>query len=142
MFRRPPFVPGPTRRRPEIPVRHRITLSLATLLLSAPVVPLGAQGGPSDSRPAPRVAATRAPAAARAPNVDALKRDALRSLDSMQTLTQQMVDQIFSFSELGFHEVETSRYIVGVLRKNGFEVTEGVAGLPTGWVARWGSGKP
>jgi aminobenzoyl-glutamate utilization protein B len=29
-----------------------------------------------------------------------------------------------------------------VLRRNGFTVTEGVAGMPTAWVATWGSGKP
>ena len=29
-----------------------------------------------------------------------------------------------------------------LLRDNGFEVEEGVAGIPTAWVARWGSGKP
>src|SRR5688572_20709206 len=51
-----------------------------------------------------------------------LKRDALRAVDSMSTLTQQMVDMLFSFGELGFHEVETSRYLTDVLEKNGFTV--------------------
>jgi aminobenzoyl-glutamate utilization protein B len=53
-----------------------------------------------------------------------------------------MVDQIFSFGELGFQEVETSRYLVGLLRRQGFRVDSGVAGIPTAWVASWGSGKP
>ena len=53
-----------------------------------------------------------------------------------------MVDEIFSFSELGFQEVETSAYITGILEKNGFQVTRGVAGMPTAFVATWGSGKP
>ena len=53
-----------------------------------------------------------------------------------------MVDIIFSFGELGYQEFETSRYLVGILRKNGFTVTEGTAGMPTAWVATWGSGKP
>ena len=53
-----------------------------------------------------------------------------------------MVDEIFSFSELGFQEVETSAYVTGVLEKNGFTVTRGVAGMPTAFVASWGSGKP
>ena len=29
-----------------------------------------------------------------------------------------------------------------MLEKNGFRVERGVAGMPTAWVARWGSGKP
>src|SRR5712664_103479 len=53
-----------------------------------------------------------------------------------------MVDQIFSFAELGFQETETSRYLVDLLRKNGFTVREGIAGIPTAWVATWGTGKP
>jgi aminobenzoyl-glutamate utilization protein B len=53
-----------------------------------------------------------------------------------------MVDQIFSFGELGFQEFETSRYLVALLRANGFTVEEGVAGIPTAWVATWGSGRP
>ena len=57
-------------------------------------------------------------------------------------LAQVMVDSIFSFGELGFQEVETSRYITGVLRDNGFEIEEGIAGIPTAWMARWGSGSP
>ena len=31
---------------------------------------------------------------------------------------------------------------MGILRKEGFQVEEGYAGIPTAWVATWGSGKP
>src|SRR4029079_12349699 len=61
---------------------------------------------------------------------------------SLSTLTQQMVDQVFSFGELGFQEVETSKYLTGVLEENGFTVQRGFAGVPTAWVAKWGSGSP
>ena len=53
-----------------------------------------------------------------------------------------MVDEIFSYAELGFQEHNTSRYVTGILEKNGFAVQRGVAGIPTAWVATWGSGKP
>jgi aminobenzoyl-glutamate utilization protein B len=69
----------------------------------------------------------------------ALKQQAIRMVDSMSTFTQQMVDQIFSFGELGFQEEETSKYLTGVLEKNGFTVTRGVSGIPTAWVAIWRS---
>ncbi len=75
-------------------------------------------------------------------NLEPLKQEALQNVESMSALTRQMVDMIFSFSELGFQEVETSAYITAILRENGFEVTEGVSGMPTAWVARWGSGHP
>jgi aminobenzoyl-glutamate utilization protein B len=68
-----------------------------------------------------------------------LKQQAIRMVDSMSTFTQQMVDQIFSFGELGFQEEETSKYITGILEKNGFTVTRGVSGIPTAWIAVWRS---
>lgn len=74
--------------------------------------------------------------------LEALKAEALAAVDEMSELTQQMVDMIFSFGELGFQEYETSRYVCDILRRNGFEIETGVAGIPTAWLARWGSGKP
>ena len=72
----------------------------------------------------------------------ALKQEVAAEVDRMQVFTQQMVDQLFSFGELGFQEFESSKYLVGVLRQNGFTVTEHVGGIPTAWLATWGSGKP
>ena len=74
--------------------------------------------------------------------LEALKREAAADVAARARFTQQMVDQIFSYGELGFQEVETSRYLTRVLRDSGFTVREGVAGIPTAWVATWGSGKP
>jgi len=76
------------------------------------------------------------------PAVDALKQEARDAVRANATLTQQIVDSIFSFSELGFQEFETSAYVTGILEKEGFTVTRGVAGMPTAFVASWGSGKP
>jgi aminobenzoyl-glutamate utilization protein B len=76
------------------------------------------------------------------PPLEELKSEARALVDQRKTFTQQMVDEIFSFSELGFQEVETAGFITGLLEKNGFQVTRGVAGMPTAFVASWGSGKP
>jgi aminobenzoyl-glutamate utilization protein B len=76
------------------------------------------------------------------PNLEDLKKEALQEIDRRQTFTQQMVDQIFSYSELAFQEYETSRYVTAILEKNGFKIERGVAGIPTAWVATYGSGKP
>src|SRR5437667_1408508 len=70
-----------------------------------------------------------------------LKQEAISEVDKLQVLTQQMVDQIYSYSELGFQEYETSRYVSGLLEKNGCKVERGVARIPTAWVASNGSGK-
>jgi aminobenzoyl-glutamate utilization protein B len=74
--------------------------------------------------------------------LEVLKRDLAAEIDGMQSLTQQMVDMLFSFAEPGFQEFETKKYCTQILRNNGFDIEENVAGMPTGWTARWGSGKP
>src|SRR5687767_2869499 len=68
------------------------------------------------------------------PRVAKLKQEAVADVESMRELTQQMVDSVFSFAELGFQEFETHRYIVGILKKNGFTVQEGIAGIPTAFM--------
>jgi aminobenzoyl-glutamate utilization protein B len=73
---------------------------------------------------------------------EAYKTEVIASVDGMAKMAQEMVDSVFSFGELGHQEIETSKYLTGVLEKNGFTITRGVADIPTAWVATWGSGKP
>jgi aminobenzoyl-glutamate utilization protein B len=63
-------------------------------------------------------------------------------INSMAKQSQVMVDMVFSFGELGFQEIETSKYLTGVLKKEGFKIEQGIAGIPTAWIATWGSGHP
>lgn len=79
---------------------------------------------------------------AQSPSPDVLKQAAQEMVDSRTKFTQQMVDMIFSISELGYQERNTSDYILSILEKDGFQVQRGVAGMPTAFVASWGSGKP
>jgi aminobenzoyl-glutamate utilization protein B len=76
------------------------------------------------------------------PHVEALKKEVAADIETMRVQTQQMVDQVFSYGELGFQEFETSKYLTGILEKNGFRIERGYAGIPTAWMATWGSGKP
>lgn len=72
----------------------------------------------------------------------AMKADLAGQIDGMKKQAQVMVDSVYSFGELGFQEFETSKYLSGILEKEGFKVERGVAGIPTAFVATWGSGKP
>ena len=71
-----------------------------------------------------------------------LKAESADKVEGLRDFTQQMVDMIYSFGELGFQEVETSRYITDILEENGFAVERGISGMPTAWMATWGSGEP
>ncbi len=114
---------------------HRGVVWLAFVALIA----LGATASPTTQ--ATPAASASAPAAA-PPELAAYKQEVATSIDGMYDLAQQMVDSVFSFGEIGFQEFETERYLTGILEREGFTLERGVAGVPTAWTARFGSGKP
>src|SRR5260221_1533241 len=115
--------------------RLRLSTMLAALLLCDSAIAAAQRGNPSAADSIKyRYASTS--------QLDALKAEAAREIDGKAKMIQEMVDQVFSYGELGFQEFETSKYLSNILEQNGFKVERGVAGIPTAWVARWGSGKP
>ncbi len=100
---------------------------------------LGSQSAPRPPKPSKQELAKQKLETAR---LDALKQEAVADVEARREFSQQMVDSIFSFGELGFQETETNRYIIDILKKNGFTVQAGIAGIPTAFMATWGSGKP
>lgn len=69
------------------------------------------------------------------------KKEVVEKVALRHKQSQVMVDKIFSFAELGFHEVESSAYLSKILSEAGFEVVYGVSGIPTAWMARWTQGE-
>jgi len=110
------------------------SIALASVVVAGAAAQRGGRGG-APSMPT-------APTPPGPPRVEALKKEAADAVEAMRTDTQQMVDQVFSFGELGFQEFETSTYLAGILEKNGFKIERSYAGIPTAWFATWGSGKP
>src|SRR5919204_2197271 len=108
---------------------------VATILASTIAAGLSAQRGRGGAPATPTAPTPPGP-----PRVEELKREAAADVESMRVMTQQMVDEVFSYGELGFQEVETSRYLTDILQKNGFKIERAYAGIPTAWVATWGSG--
>src|SRR5580658_8813805 len=76
------------------------------------------------------------------PALATMKQQAVSNVESHAKLAQVMVDTVFSYAELGYHEVHSSAYLSGILEQNGFKVERGIAGIPTAFMATWGSGKP
>ena len=92
-------------------------------------------------------ARTQAPPAAPkpapvSPQIEQLKANAAQEVDGQREDLARMNDMVFSFAELGFQEFETSKYLTGILEKNGFRIERNIAGIPTAFVATWGTGKP
>ena len=105
--------------------RWMSALALAALLIAPHILPAQKAAAP---KPDPRL--------------EKLKAEALEKVDGRAKLIQEIIDQVYSFGELGMQEFETSKYLTGLLEKNGFTVERGTAGMPTAFVATWGSGKP
>lgn len=72
--------------------------------------------------------------------IEKLKTEVASLVEANKKQSQVMVDKIFSFSELGFQEVESSKYLTGILAKNGFEIENSISGIPTAWFATWSNG--
>src|SRR5438270_2274112 len=73
--------------------------------------------------------------AADSPALATMKKDAVAGVESRAKMAQVMVDTVFSYSELGYHEVHTSAYLSKMLEDNGFKVERGIAGIPTAFMA-------
>lgn len=61
-----------------------------------------------------------------------------RNRDALALLS----DSIFYFGEIGPQEFETARLMTKLLEDEGFTVTRGISGFPTGFMATFGSGSP
>ncbi|WP_266364881.1 amidohydrolase [Tellurirhabdus rosea] len=66
----------------------------------------------------------------------------LAGLDKQATRYGDMSKQIWDWAEVGYQEVKSSALLQEELKKEGFAVQSGVAGIPTAFVATFGSGKP
>ena len=74
--------------------------------------------------------------------VTPIQAEMMKFLDTLREELVAVNQEIWTFAELGLEEHRSAARLVGVLKKAGFKVTEGVAGMPTAFVAEYGSGKP
>lgn len=70
------------------------------------------------------------------------KEDAFKWIDSHKEELCKLSDSIWSYAEIAMEEFKSSEILASYLEKNGFKVERGVAGLPTAFVATFGSGEP
>ena len=70
------------------------------------------------------------------------KKYALDWIENNKAHLIEISDQVWEFAELGLIEHKSSALLVDELEKHGFQVERGIAGMPTAFVATWGSGRP
>ena len=71
-----------------------------------------------------------------------LNKDAFAWLDAHFTELSEMNEKIWHFAEVAMEEYRSSELLASYLENNGFQVSRGVAGMPTAFVAVYGSGQP
>lgn len=81
----------------------------------------------------PAVHAQRPPAA---------KQALAASIDAKHTHYAGVATQIWNFAEVGYQETRSSALLQSELKAAGFTVQAGVAGIPTAFVAEYGTGSP
>ena len=70
------------------------------------------------------------------------KKAALAAIDEKKELVAQVADAIWDYAELSMQEVKSAALFVKVLKAEGFQVEEGICGIPTAFSASFGSGGP
>lgn len=66
----------------------------------------------------------------------------LKAVAAKQDIFTAVNDEIWGYAEAGMKEYKSAEYMEKVMREQGFEVESGVSGIPTAFVASYGSGKP
>lgn len=63
-------------------------------------------------------------------------------VDKNAEILKKVNKKIWTWAEIGLQEFKSSQELIHLLRNNGFKVVEGVAGMPTAFVASYGNGRP
>lgn len=70
------------------------------------------------------------------------KQEVIKSIDSGYDSYTAVANKIWQFAEVGFQETKSSALLQETLSQAGFKIEVGIAGMPTAFIASYGSGKP
>lgn len=70
------------------------------------------------------------------------KKKVIQHIEKNQETYKQVAHQIWEYAEVGYQEEKSSTLLKSQLQSAGFSIESGVAGIPTSFVASYGSGKP
>ena len=65
----------------------------------------------------------------------------LKSIQENKSVYTTVAHQIWSYAEMGYQEEQSSALLQKILKSEGFDITTGVAEIPTAFVASYGSAK-
>jgi aminobenzoyl-glutamate utilization protein B len=106
---------------------------LLALMLAGPVA--------AQSLPSAADSATGGPAAG-APVATATKRAAVAAVEERARDLQDLADRVWAYAETALREHRSAAALADYAERQGFKVQRGVAGMPTAFIATYGSGRP
>ncbi len=74
--------------------------------------------------------------------MDREKEIAVAAVENKKDVIYALADEIWSHPELSLKEYNSCRAFCDVLKKESFEVTKGISGIETAFMAKFGSGRP
>lgn len=66
----------------------------------------------------------------------------MKSIDAGYDQYTQVANKIWEYAEVGYQETKSSALLQETLSQAGFKIEKGVAGMPTAFIASYGTGKP
>jgi len=75
-------------------------------------------------------------------SIAATKRDVAARVEVLAPQATRIASEIWSYAEVGRHETRSAALLETTLERVGFSVQRGAAGLPTAFIATYGSGEP
>ena len=75
-------------------------------------------------------------------NTQAQEEKIIKQLDSRAESYAEIAHEIWELAEMGYLEEKSSALLQNTLSDEGFSIEKGVAGIPTAFVAEYGSGYP
>lgn len=70
------------------------------------------------------------------------KEEVAKSIDAGYDQYTSIAKRIWEFAEVGYQETKSSTLLLETLSQAGFKIEKGVAGMPTAFIATYGTGKP
>jgi aminobenzoyl-glutamate utilization protein B len=70
------------------------------------------------------------------------KETAIEWIEGNQAIYEEIATYLWENPELSLVEFKSSAKLTKYLDQNGFEIEKGISGMPTAFIATWGSGKP
>ena len=65
------------------------------------------------------------------------------AVKQVEPIVERIADDLWQLAEISHQEIKSAQLVMDVLEEQGFELTSrGTSGIPTAFIAEWGSGKP